>query len=278
MRSLIAFSAVSFVAFGLFVAAPAHSDILYARPDGDSISRAYRWGNETVLDPIPFKSAMGIAKAANGSRALEIRLLHQVDAQETVYSLDLSSFQSALRWRGSEDKRLLIRGQIEASEAGPRPLTWVVGRPLRETACELDGIDVCALPPQQRPTDQSEAQQDLLHQLADELGRPDVVKEHSSSPDVHFRLHCFLLWESAFVDFVDMGFRDCWFSAVASYASSNIALRNSVIHGSTWAFLAVGKKAAPETAHSFEVAGNVWKQSPATYRSGKISCDIHNVL
>ena len=86
MRSLIAFSAVSFVAFGLFVAAPAHSDILYARPDGDSISRAYRWGNETVLDPIPFKSAMGIAKAANGSRALEIRLLHQVDAQETVIS------------------------------------------------------------------------------------------------------------------------------------------------------------------------------------------------
>ena len=167
------------------------------------------------------------------------------------YSLDLSSFQSALRWRGSEDKRLLIRGQIEASAAGPRPLTWVVGRPLRETVCELDGIDVCALPPQQRPTDQREARQDLLHQLADELGRPDVVEEHSSSPDVHFRLHCFLLWEAAFVEFVDMGFRDCWFSAVASYASSNIALRNSVIHGSTWAFLAVGKKAAPETAHSF---------------------------
>ena len=200
MRSLIAFSAISFAAFCLLAAAPAHSDILYARPDGDAMSGAYRWGDEIVLDPIPFKSAIDIAKAANGSRALEIRLLHQVDAQETVYSVNLSSFQSALRWQGSEDKRLLIRGQIEASEAGPRPLTWVVGQSLGQTVCELDGNDVCALPPQQGPTDQREARQDLLHQLADELERPDVVKERSTSPDVHFRLHCFLLWESAFVD------------------------------------------------------------------------------
>src|SRR4051812_17310359 len=238
MRSLIAFSAVSFAAF-LVVVAPAHSEILYARPDGDAMSGAYRWGNEIVLDPIPFKSAIDIAKAANGSRALEIRLLHQVDAQETVYSLDLSSFQSALRWQGSEDKRLLIRGQIEASEAGPRPLTWVVGRSLRETVCELDGNDVCALPSQQSPTDQREARQDLLHQLADELESSNAIKEWSTSHDVHFRLHCFLFWESAFVEVADMGFRDCWFSAVASYASSNIALRNSIVHGSTWAFLAV---------------------------------------
>jgi len=276
MRSLIASSAISFAAFCLFAAAPAHADILYARPDGDPMSGAYRWGDEIVLDPIPFKSAIDIAKAANGSRALEIRLLHQVGAQETVYSVNLSSFQSALRWQGSEDKRLLIRGQIEASEEGPRPLTWVVGQSLGQTVCELDGNDVCALPSQQSPTGQREARQDLLHQLADELERPDVVKEHSTSLDNHLRLHCFLLWESAFVDVADMGFRDCWFSAVASYASSNITLRNSVIHGSTWAFLAVGKKAAPETAYSFEVTGNVWKQSPATYRSGKLSCDIHN--
>src|SRR3954454_6800443 len=128
MRSLI-----TFAAFGLFVAAPAHTEILYARPDGDAISGAYRWGNEIVLDPIPFRSAIDIAKATNGSRALEIRLLHQEGAQETVYSVNLSSLQSALRWRGTEDKRLLIRGQIEASEAGRRPLTWVVGRPLSET-------------------------------------------------------------------------------------------------------------------------------------------------
>src|SRR6185295_6666982 len=132
MRSLIAFAA-----FGLLVTAPANSEILYARPDGDVTSSAYRWGDEIVLDPIPLKSAIDIAKAANGSRALEIRLLHQEGAQETIYSVDLSSLQSALRWQGSEDKRLLIRGQIEASGTDRRPLTWVVGRPLSQTVCDV---------------------------------------------------------------------------------------------------------------------------------------------
>jgi hypothetical protein len=104
MRNL---TVIGFVAF-VSVATPTHSEILYARPDEDSSSRAYRWGNEIVLDPIPLKSAIDIAKAANGSRALEIRLLHQEGAQETIYSVNLSSLQSALRWQGSEDKRLLI--------------------------------------------------------------------------------------------------------------------------------------------------------------------------
>ena len=151
MRNL---TVIGFVAF-LSVATPTHSEILYARPDGDSSSRAYRWGDEIILDPIPFKSAIDIAKAANGSRALEIRLLHREGAQETVYSVNLSSFQSALRWQGSEDKRLLIRGQIEASGTDRRPLTWVVGRPLSQTVCEVNGADVCAL--QQSPRDQREA-------------------------------------------------------------------------------------------------------------------------
>jgi len=52
VRSLAAFAAVGLAA--LFVATPAHSEILYARPDGDSSSRVYRWGNEIVPDPLPF--------------------------------------------------------------------------------------------------------------------------------------------------------------------------------------------------------------------------------
>ena len=103
MPNLIAFTPIGFATF-LFVATPTHAEILYARPDGDSSSRAYRWGNEIVLDPIPLQSAIDIAKAANGSRALEIRLLHREGAAETVYSVNLGSFQSALRWQGSESK------------------------------------------------------------------------------------------------------------------------------------------------------------------------------
>jgi hypothetical protein len=73
-----------------------------------------------------------------------------------------------------------------------------------------------------------------------------------------------------------MGFRDCWYAAVASYASTHISLRNSVVEGSTWGFLAVGKRDTPQTAHSFEVTGNLWKQSPSSYRQSSQSCDIRN--
>jgi hypothetical protein len=73
-----------------------------------------------------------------------------------------------------------------------------------------------------------------------------------------------------------MGFRDCWYAAVASYASTNVTLKDSVIEGSTWGFLAVGRRDAPQTAHSFEVTGNLWKQSPASYRRNSPACDIRN--
>ena len=96
---------------------------------------------------------------------------------------------------------------------------------------------------EQEPPSAGEAREGLLNNVTEDLDRSGASHEQSAPRDVHFRLNCFLLWESAFVEFADMGFRECWFAAVASYASSNIALRNSVIDGSTWAFLAVGKKA-----------------------------------
>jgi hypothetical protein len=58
----------------------------------------YRWGNEVVLDAMPLKAAFAIARSVNGARALEIRPLHALGAQETVYSVDLGSIQTAMRW------------------------------------------------------------------------------------------------------------------------------------------------------------------------------------
>src|SRR5262249_4179404 len=94
--------------------------------------------------------------------------------------------------------------------------------------------------------------------------------------DIRFRLHCFLLWESKHVEFAEIGFRDCWYAAIASYGSTNISLKDSVLEGSTWGFLAVGRRGNPQTAHSFEVTGNFWKQSPSTYRQNALSCDMRN--
>jgi hypothetical protein len=121
---------------------PGHSEILYARPDTEVVGAQYRWGNEVVLDAMPLKAALAIARSVNGSRALEIRVLHALGAlgaQETVYSVDLGSLQATPRWQGSENAKLIIRGQLDGSAAPVRALTTVVGRALTETICDPRG-------------------------------------------------------------------------------------------------------------------------------------------
>jgi hypothetical protein len=105
---------------------PGHSEILYARPDTEVAGAQYRWGNDVVPDAMPLKAALAFAGSVNGTRALEIRLLHASGAQETLYSVDLGSLQTAPRWQGSENAKLIIRGQLEGSAARGRALTTVV--------------------------------------------------------------------------------------------------------------------------------------------------------
>ena len=122
---------------------PGHSEILYARPDIEAVGVQFRWGNDVVRDAMPLKAALAVARSVNGSRAIEIRLLHALGAQETVYSVDIGTLQTAPRWQGSENARLIIRGQLDGSVAPARALTTVVGRSLTETVCVLDGKDFC---------------------------------------------------------------------------------------------------------------------------------------
>lgn len=253
----------------LLASAPASSEVLYARPDGTAASAPYRWADQVVTGSIPLSEAIDIARATDGARSLEIRLVHRADMRETTYTLDLGSVRSALRWHGSDSHRLTIRGQTEGAGAGRRALTTIVGqRSLRETLCAPNGFDLCAAAIQ----DPSDRRQDLLDYLAQESEGREAAPAH----DIRLRLDCLLIWDSAFVEITGMGFRDCWLAAVGSYASSSVALRDSIIEGSSYAFAALPRKARPETAHSFEITGNVWKQSPSTYRSPADSCDIHN--
>ena len=101
----------------------ARSEVLYARPDGTAASDDYRWADKVVTGNIPLAEAIEIAKAADGSRTLEIRLLHRADMRETTYSLRLGSIgppsggtahraagsQSAARRRGRERVGALSR-------------------------------------------------------------------------------------------------------------------------------------------------------------------------
>ena len=100
--------------------APGHSEILYARPDTEVAGAQYRWGNDVVPDAMPLKAALAIAGSVNGTRALEIRLLHASGARETLYSVDLGSLQTASRWQGSEHAKLIIRAARGVGRATPR--------------------------------------------------------------------------------------------------------------------------------------------------------------
>ena len=259
---------IAIVATLLSVAA-AKSEILYARPDGEESTARYLWADEEVTNGVRLAEAMAVARTANGSRPLEVRLLRRAEAPETSYTLNLGSTRKALRWRGSEARRLVIRGQVDRSGSAPRALTTMVGQgSLRQILCEPPGINLCAAAPPDGPRDR---RQDLLDYLSGELD-PEV---DAANPDIPLRLNCIMLWEAAFVDIVDVGFRECWLAAVATYASSNIGLHGSVIDGSTYAFAAIAKKGFPETSHSFEIAGNLWRQSPSTYRASTAPCDMH---
>src|SRR3954453_1023604 len=151
------------------VEGPAVAEILYAHPDAGAVEARYLWGNEVVPTSVPLQAAFAVAKAARGSRAIEIRLLHAADASETVYSVSLGTFGSALRWHGSENARLTIRGQVVRAEGMPRALTVFVGRPLSQTVCELDGVNTCATQPDKQAAFRAEAENQLLDQVTQEL-------------------------------------------------------------------------------------------------------------
>ena len=175
---------------------------------------------------VPLADAIALAKTANGSRPLEIRLLRRAETQETSYSVDLGSTGSALRWPGSEKNRLTIRGQVDRSGSLPRALTIILGKgSLRQIMCEPRGVDLCAASPPEGPMDR---RQDLLITL------PALPRNWRRKHEIHIplRMNCLLFWRAAFVEIADVGFRDCWLAAVGTYASSNIALRGTVIEGS----------------------------------------------
>ena len=258
----------------MLVSAPANSEIIYVHPDGDPSTSRYLWGDVVITNGIPVAEAIAVARSANGSRPLEIRLLRRAEAPETSYTVHLASTQAALRWPGSEENRLVIRGQVDRSGPEPRPLTVIIGEgSLRQVLCEPQGFDICVAAPQ----GDRNKRRDLLDFLSDEFETRNAQEnEQAQVPNLHLRANCLLLWHAAFVEIADLGFRECWIAAIATYASSNIILRDSVIDGSLFAFLAVARQGVPESAHTFEIVGNLWRQSPSTYRSSASPCDAPN--
>ena len=161
------------------------------RPDNGPPAAEFLWHDQVIRDPVSAKAAIGIAKTANGSRPIEIRLLRQKGADETFYSVDLSSYRSALRWRGTPENTLLIRGQVDTAGQFPRASTIVLGQPLRQTMCKVGSVDFCSPLPNRPVAANGERHQDLGDQGAAEMDRRSAGRQDPS--DIRFRLHCFLL-------------------------------------------------------------------------------------
>src|SRR5215212_3464088 len=173
MRWFVALAAMS-------LSVPASSEILYARPDGDTPTTRFLWADQVITTGVPLAEAINVARGVNGSRPLELRLLRRSDTQETSYSLDLGSTASALRWHGSETNRLVVRGQVDRSGSVPRALTTVVGQgSLKQILCEPHGVDLCAAAPPDGPRDR---RQDLLDYLSGELDLEGAAATPAAMP------------------------------------------------------------------------------------------------
>src|ERR1700704_3821155 len=92
----------------LLLPSRAGAEIIYARPDTDDAGAKYLWQQEIITDAISFKDAVAAAKGIDGSRRVEIRLLHRAGSDETRYSVAPASKRSALQWHGSDANQLVI--------------------------------------------------------------------------------------------------------------------------------------------------------------------------
>jgi len=70
----------------------------------------------------------------------------------------------------------------------------------------------------------------------------------------------------------NLGFEDCWVTAVMAVNSREISLQDSRIHGSTFGFLAIATEGMEADAHTYRILGNRWLQSPAAYRPDAVPC------
>ncbi len=174
---------------------------------------------------------------------------------------------------------LTIRGQRGSDGTH---LVWLKGLDLIDTICDPDRVldqEACRA---NRTVDSSDdpaepwAGRYELTSLAlveeAELARAIELAEHSRVTQHGPRHYCVRLRHVSGIVLADLGFEDCWLSAVAAVNSRNVTVRGARIHGSTFGMLAIATDGMASGAHSYILAGNHWIQSPAAYRPDPEPC------
>ncbi|MEM6676441.1 MAG: right-handed parallel beta-helix repeat-containing protein [Pseudomonadota bacterium] len=180
------------------------------------------------------------------------------------------------------DRPLVIRGQ-KGPDGGH--LVWFRGLDLIDTICDPARVldeEACR---NGQPVAEEEDREGASWERHYDLGSLVLVEEARNARLIRQRLaaypgvtikgarhYCVLLRRVSGLILSDLGFEDCWLSAVAAINSRRIALRGARIHGSTAGFLAAATGGLSADAHSFVVADTHWIQSPGGYRSDKKPC------
>lgn len=182
--------------------------------------------------------------------------------------------------RGPADP-LVIRGQRGPDGAH---LVWLRGLDLIDTVCHPDRVLDVADCRRGRvstrsgmPAELWEGRYELTSlALVVEAERARALQRHSADfADVTARgprSYCVRLRQVSGLVLSDLGFEDCWISAIEVVNSRNVTLRHSRIHGSTFGMLAIATAGREAAAHSFVLTENHWLQSPAAYRPDSAPC------
>ncbi|MEL6768861.1 MAG: right-handed parallel beta-helix repeat-containing protein [Pseudomonadota bacterium] len=178
------------------------------------------------------------------------------------------------------DRPLTIRGQ-RASDG--THLVWLKGLDLVDTVCDprrVNDLEACrnGLP--------SEADEEVPWARRYEMTSLGLVedarsarireayrRDHEGVTAFGPRAYCTVLRWVRGITLQDIGYEDCWITAIGAVNSQHVTVRGARIHGSTFGMFALATEGLSPASHSFVVSNSHWIQSPGAYREGTEPCD-----
>ena len=182
---------------------------------------------------------------------------------------------------------LTVRGQLDGSG---QPLVWLKGLDLIDTVCDPARVlneEDCRNGRPSVADDGASASFDRRWEmtslaLVDDARIARLLRETPGDmagvTERGPRAYCVRLVHVSGLELANLGFEDCWLTAIHAVNSRNLSVSGSRFHGSTFGFLAVATGGMAPDNHSYELTGNHWLQSPAAYRpEAGLPCDALNL-
>lgn len=265
--TMLRLAAAGVLILSAFAAGAAKADrIIYASPTGGS---GFDESGEHTTGVLTLPQAIADSKNHPKER-VTIQLLTTAKDALTIYRADLKPCAFLLNdIQRTEKTRLTIRGV----RSGDKVLVQVAGTSVEDIKAKKGLCDVPSVSVLSSLADQFRQgparNDDLLRGLAN---REESIRTGANLLGAEDQVHltrCFHVSDSAWISFEHLYFKDCWLPAVYAADSRNIALRKSLIEGSSYVFIAIATRARPERASGFAVEDNVWLQDTTGFGPDK---------